>query len=146
MAEPTASDIVRALNGEPADGGAARESIVEALNGAGREADAQAERVTATLEGREPNTTTPRPDAGYEDGNEWLGGLAVDVARENFSTAMMKADPKLTAGVAEARAKTAAQEAYAVAAKLEAGEGARLDRSAQILKANADAIRTITGG
>lgn len=144
MTQPTQADILAALTGQPTvQESAQADDTARAI--AGRPSRAQEAQRRAQARAAGWDNSTPL-GAGTSGNDDWIALTAVEAAKATMRDAILATDPKATAGYAEAQVEQALEAAYTTATEKHADEYARLDQTAQILKSNAAAVQSLTGG
>ncbi|WP_121866527.1 hypothetical protein [Glutamicibacter nicotianae] len=139
----TASDTVRALNGQPSvEQADYNQSVAEALNGTLPGQHKANQSILEALNGGQPMEPVfedvPRIGSGTmtasESERKWLSDLAIEAADSALGNALMHKHPGMTAGALSAQARTIIGECYAEGAKRSDSEIERLDYAAEKAK------------
>lgn len=139
----TASDTVRALNGQPSvEQSDYNQSVAEALNGTLPGQHKTNQSILEALNGGQPMEPVfedvPRIGSGTmtasENERKWLSDLAIEAADSALGNALMHKHPGMTAGALSAKARTIIGECYAEGAKRSDSEIERLDYAAEKAK------------
>lgn len=147
----TASDTVRALNGQPSvEQADYNQSVAEALNGTLPGQHKTNQSILEALNGGQPMEPVfedvPRIGSGTltesENERKWLSDLAIEAADSALGNALMHKHPGMTAGALSAQARTIIGECYAEGAKRSDSEIERLDYAAEKAKRIAQAMIT----
>lgn len=151
----TASDTVRALNGQPSvEQADYNQSVAEALNGTLPGQHKANQSILEALNGGQPMEPVfedvPRIGSGTmtasESERKWLSDLAIEAADSALGNALMHKHPGMTAGALSAQARTIIGECYAEGAKRSDSEIERLDYAAEKAKRIAQDMLTESTG